>query len=175
MMSVIVRDLLDGDIFNVSELIQKNYRCIVSKYLSPEIISFLSNEMSSEKYINGYLTESTKQMFVLENNDVLSGIVSIVLPESPEYSFNEFTHQLPQIKALVIYPEREGCGELLVEHIEQYVMDKGYLGIVVEFNLQSEEFYKKMGYEIVSLFESSGEINPGELFDCPIMKKEFDV
>ena len=174
-MSVIVRDLTNEDISNVSELIQKYYRHIVSKYLPPEIISFLSNEMSSEDYINGYLIESTKQMFVLEDNDVLSGIVSIVLPESSEYGFKEFTPQLPQIKALVIYPEREGCGELLVEHIEQYVVDKGYLGIVVELNSQSNEFYKKMGYEIVSLFESSGEINPGELFDCSIMKKEFDV
>lgn len=83
--------------------------------------------------------------------------------------FYEIDKECVMIGRVVVLPEyrNRGLGSRVIREAELWIKEQGYKKIVLESRDVAVEFYKKLGYGIVS-----GRVIHGETFSCIRMEKE---
>lgn len=84
--------------------------------------------------------------------------------------FYEIEKDSVMIGRVVVLPEyrNQGLGSRVIQEAEEWVREQGYKKIVLESRDVAVEFYRKLGYEVVS-----DQMIHGGTFQCIRMEKEL--
>ncbi|MDO5570750.1 MAG: GNAT family N-acetyltransferase [Bacteroidales bacterium] len=156
-----------SDIPVIISIADVSFRNTYKDILSPQQLEWMMEWMYSEQSLKNQLNEGQK-FFILYSDNIACGYISIEEQEKTLFHFQKI-YLLPSFQGL-------GLGRMLIEKGVEYIRSLNNLPARVELNVnrnnKAQEFYKKMGFEIVSQGDFS--IGNGYFMNDYIMGMNID-
>lgn len=105
-------------------------------------------------FILDLLADQTVEVFVVERDEKLLGLVQVAVKDSPPMSI--FVPRCYAVVDTLVVKEnfrQQGIGQKLMDKVHHWARSKGASDVelnVYEFNQEAIVFYRKLGYETIS-------------------------
>jgi len=140
---MIIRQAKESDIQAISELAEKIWWPSYRNIISDEQISFMLNDMYSEKSLVEQMLSGI-EFLIVERDNLPLGFAA--------YSQTDTDNQIFKLHKLYVLPTEQGrgTGKKLIEHVSSLAKAKG--GNILELNVNrgnpAHHFYNYIGFEI---------------------------
>lgn len=151
-MGLVIREAVPFDYENLCELFDeadKLHRNHLSdRFQAPK------GPARDKEFILGLLADQTVEVFVVERDEKLLGLVQVAVKDTPPMSI--FVPRCYVVVDTLVVKEgfrHQGIGQELMDKVHHWAISKGASDVelnVYEFNEEAIAFYRQLGYETIS-------------------------
>jgi ribosomal protein S18 acetylase RimI-like enzyme len=151
-MELVIREATPFDYENLGELFDEADKLhrdhLADRFQKPK------GPARDKAFILGLLADRTVEIFVVEGNGKLLGLVQAAVKDSPPLSI--FVPRCYVVVDTLVVKEdfrQQGIGQKLMDKVHQWAISRGASEVelnVYEFNQEAMAFYRQLGYETIS-------------------------
>jgi ribosomal protein S18 acetylase RimI-like enzyme len=151
-MDLVIREATPLDYENLCELFDEADK-LHRDHLS-ERFQEPNGPARDKEFILGLLADQTVEIFVVESDGKLLGLVQVEVKVSPPMSI--FVPRCYVVVDTLVVKEgfrQQGLGQKLMDKVHHWAISKGASDVelnIYEFNQEAIAFYRKLGYEAIS-------------------------